>query len=248
MEPLRVMTFNVRYGTADDGPHAWPLRRWAALEAIRSFRPDLLGLQEALSFQIEEIAEVLPDHGRIGVGRDDGIDRGEHAAIFYDGSRLGVQDSGTFWFSDEPDTPGSRFSDCYHPRVCSWVRFAQGFACYNLHLDNESGPSRERSVAILLDRIRCDVPVLVVGDFNTGERDPCIQAMRDAGFRDSYRILHLEGEAATYHDFGRDGNPEKIDYIWIDGNWKALRASIERGQVWGAWPSDHYPVTAILTR
>ncbi len=240
------MSFNVRYGTANDGPQAWPFRRHAAFEAIRTFHPHLLGVQEALAFQVAEIEEVLPGQGRLGVGRDDGVEAGEYAAIFYDAQRLSVAEAGTFWFSDHPDEPGSQFADCYHPRICTWAIFGQGFAFYNLHLDNESGPSREKGVDILLSRLDRKVPTVVIGDFNTGEDDRCIRAMRNAGFRDSYRVLHPEGPAVTYHDFGRGGNPEKIDYVWVDERWTVLDARIVDGRIDGVWPSDHHPVAATL--
>src|SRR4051794_31366877 len=117
MDPLRVMSFNVRYGTADDGPHSWPFRRQAALAVVRSFQPHLLGLQEALAFQIEEFLEAFPGYASVGVGRDDGAREGEFAPILYDTSRLSLLDSGTFWFSVTPDQPGSRYPGCYHPRI-----------------------------------------------------------------------------------------------------------------------------------
>src|SRR4051794_26334693 len=110
MDPLRVMSFNVRYGTADDGPNSWPFRRHAALSVVEAFRPHLLALQESLAFQIEEFEA----YKAIGVGRDDGEKEGEFAAILYDASRLELLESGTFWFSDTPDVPGSRYPGCYH--------------------------------------------------------------------------------------------------------------------------------------
>jgi lysophospholipase L1-like esterase len=50
VRPVRVMSFNVRYGTAQDGDHAWPRRRDAVFDVIRAFEPDLLGMQEVLAF------------------------------------------------------------------------------------------------------------------------------------------------------------------------------------------------------
>lgn len=239
------MSFNLRYGTADDGPNAWPFRRSAALETIRAFRPDLLGVQEALAFQLAEILEAMPGYAVVGVGRDDGVEEGEHAAILYDAARLKVVENGTFWFSEEPDVPGSRFPDCFHPRICTWAVFGQGFAFYNLHLDNESGLSRERSVAQLVARPRV-VPTIVGGDFNAGEADACIDAMREAGFRDSYRVLNPLDPSGTYHGFGGVEDAEKIDYIWIDDRWAVLEAAVPDSKVQGVWPSDHHPVTAVL--
>src|SRR4030095_16477755 len=97
---LRVMTFNIRYGTAPDGPDAWPLRRPLALRVIADFGPALLGVQEALRFQVEAIERALPDLSEAGVGRDDGVQAGEYAAILFDRRRLQLLRQGTFWLSD----------------------------------------------------------------------------------------------------------------------------------------------------
>ena len=43
---IRVMSFNIRYGTADDGDHRWEMRKTAVLERVLAFQPTLLGLQE----------------------------------------------------------------------------------------------------------------------------------------------------------------------------------------------------------
>ena len=96
---LAVMSFNIRYGTAGDGGNRWSKRRGLLLETIRKHAPDLVGLQEALDFQLDEIAEALPEYGQIGVGRQDGRRGGEHVAVLYRKSRFIVSVSGTFWLS-----------------------------------------------------------------------------------------------------------------------------------------------------
>src|SRR5687767_10019712 len=45
--PLRVMSFNIRYGTAKDGEDRWEKRKALLLKTIRAFDPDVLGVQEA---------------------------------------------------------------------------------------------------------------------------------------------------------------------------------------------------------
>ena len=99
-EPLTVMTFNIRYGTANDGPDRWELRRDQLFALIKNQNPDVIGLQEALHFQIDEILAALPEYRMVGVGRGDGGHGGEYAAILYRASRLSVRQSSTFWFSD----------------------------------------------------------------------------------------------------------------------------------------------------
>jgi endonuclease/exonuclease/phosphatase family metal-dependent hydrolase len=241
------MSFNIRYGDAPDGGNSWSNRRDASIKAIQSFGPHILAVQEALKLQNEDLLEALPQFGRVGVGRDDGVDAGEFASVFYDRSRLDLVDSGTFWFSNRPEEPGSRHHDCYHPRICTWATFEGGFAICNLHLDNVSSGSRMMAIEQLLRFIPPGLNTIVSGDFNAGEADPCIEMLRSAGYRDSYRDVHpSEPNVGTYHGFKSNPEPDKIDYIWIKPSWRVLEAEILKEQVDGRWPSDHYPVTAVL--
>jgi endonuclease/exonuclease/phosphatase family metal-dependent hydrolase len=241
---LRVMSFNVRYGTAEDGDHVWPLRREACLATIGRHSADLVCLQEALDFQIEEILSRLPEYRLIGVGRDDGASRGEFAAILYRHAAFEPRAAGTFWFSATPSVPGSRHPGCFHPRICSWAHFP-GFNIYNVHLDNESSAARISAVQQLLG-VAQGPCAIIAGDFNAPESDACIQEMRRAGYRDSYRVIKPDPPAQTYHGFGKVSNDEKIDTIWIGEGWSVQDAAIDTAQIGGKWPSDHFPVLGDL--
>ncbi len=127
--PIRVMTFNIRVGTAPDGENRWQNRRSLVIDVIEKNHPDLLGLQEALRFQIDALLEALPEYAEIGQGRDDGQMKGEYSAILYRRDRFQVQAQDTFWFSDSPNEPGSMTWGNHYPRICTWARF----------LDTESG-------------------------------------------------------------------------------------------------------------
>jgi hypothetical protein len=107
-EPLAVMSFNIRYGTANDGDNHWTRRRGFLVDVMRDADADLVGLQEALDHQIAALLQALPPYGVIGVGRDDGRTRGEYAAILYRRDRFRVADAGTFWFSHTPEVVASR--------------------------------------------------------------------------------------------------------------------------------------------
>ena len=190
-EPLEVMSFNIRYGTANDGENRWANRREFLFDVVRRADADVIGLQEALDGQVREILAAVPGYGLVGVGRDDGRTRGEYAAILFRTSRLHVSDSGTFWFSDTPERVASRSWGNTITRICTWARFVdrdgRAFWHYNVHLDHQSQPSRERSAALLVERIDArrapDEPALVTGDFNAGEDNPALSRMFTAGFR-----------------------------------------------------------------
>jgi len=119
-----------------------------------------------------------------------------------------------------------------------------------VHLDHQSQPSRERSVALLLARIGAldpKAPVVVTGDFNAGETNPAAVAML-AVFRDSFRVLHPDAnEAGTFNGFkpGQTGG-DKIDFVFVEPGIEVLDAAIVRTSRDGRYPSDHFPVTARI--
>lgn len=257
---LRVMSFNIRYGTADDGDDAWPYRRDLVADVIREFEPDVLGTQEALDFQVAFLDEAFPGLQRIGVGRSDGATRGEFAAIFVDRGRLDVAGEGTFWFSDTPEVPGSMSWGNRITRICTWARLldrdtGRHFYVYNVHWDHESQESRERSAELLLERIASrdfpNDPFIVTGDFNAGEANPAFRALLESTVtkvRDTFRELSPDATSVgTFNGFRGETGGEKIDHVLASEGWRTVASSIVRTSRAGRTPSDHFPVTAVLT-
>jgi endonuclease/exonuclease/phosphatase family metal-dependent hydrolase len=248
------MSFNIRYGTAADGDNHWLKRRVQLCALLRDQRADVVGVQEALDSQLDEIVREVPGYAFVGVGRADGRRAGEYAAILYRTDRLQVRRSDTFWFSDTPAVVKSTSWGNRIERICTWAyfedRFGPAFYFFNVHLDHESQPSRERSVALLLSRIEARAPIapaIVTGDFNAGEQNPATEAVR-AVFQDSFRVLHpADREVGTFNGFeaGRvDG--DKIDYVFVEPGTEVLNAAIVRSAWQDRYPSDHFPVTARL--
>ncbi len=258
--PVRVMSFNIRYGTASDGEHRWPNRRSAVVATIRDHAPHVLGVQEALRFQLDELGAALPGHLELGVGRDDGISKGEYAALLVDTARLAPLTSGTFWLSDTPEVPGSMHWGNRITRIVTWARLldrATGdtLRVYNAHWDHESQPSRERSAALMLTRIRADGRpsdgVLVLGDFNSDESNPAFRSLvaRGTGLKDTFRARHPSAKVVgTFNSFRGDSTAGKIDAVLVGPDWMVLDAGIDRRK-WGAvWASDHFAVWSIMRR
>lgn len=252
-EPLQVVSYNIRFGTANDGEDRWELRRPRTLEIIRRLNAEILSLQEALDFQIDEILAAQPRYASEGVGRDDGKQQGEFAPILFDKTRLDRLAGGTFWLSDQPAVVASKTWGNNITRICTWLhlqdrRTKRSFYVYNVHLDHQSQPSREKSVALVLATIADSLPrdpVLVTGDFNAKEDNPAILAMKNGGFRDSYRVISpTTPEPPTFNAFHTEPPPGKIDYVFVDSAWEVRGATIVMDRIDGRWPSDHMPVTA----
>jgi endonuclease/exonuclease/phosphatase family metal-dependent hydrolase len=252
-EPLTVMSFNIRYGTAKDGENEWARRRTMLFDLVREQDADLIGLQEALDFQIDEIVAAAPSYATIGVGRDDGGARGEFSAILFRKNRFRVAEAGTFWLSDTPAVPGSKTWGNNITRICTWARLidrdGRGFFLYNVHLDHQSQPSRERSTLLLRERIAARPfptdPTLVTGDFNVGEHNPAIATLLGP-FVDTFRVVRpAEKTVGTFTGF-KFGTVEgdKIDYILAQPGTEVMHADIVRFAREERYPSDHFPVVA----
>jgi len=262
---VRVMTFNIRVDTILDGFHGWSNRREMVCRTISRFRPGILGLQEPLRHQVDDILQALGDYALIGVGRKDGKTKGQYSCILYRTDRFSLLDSGTFWLSDTPETPGSITWGNFWTRICTWARLAnrwtgRAFYVYNVHLDNISQRSREKSVQLLSGRIHdrdYKDPFIVTGDFNAGEDNVAVRFLKGQtvdglgkaplAMKDTYRLLnpHLD-KVGTQTGFMGIGGNKKIDYIFAGPHIKVLQAEIMRIDYNGRYPSDHFPVTATL--
>jgi endonuclease/exonuclease/phosphatase family metal-dependent hydrolase len=255
-EPLRLMSFNLRYANnGDKESRNWTHRRDSAAAIIKGHQAEVAGLQEALRGMLDDLAARLPQYAEIGVGRDDGKTAGEYSAVLYRKDLLDVTASGTFWFSDTPDQPGSKSWGNTIPRICTWASFRRKsdglcFDFFNAHFDHQSQPSREKSTAALLERIKSrKQPVFISGDLNAGEDNPAVTAFKSSGFIDTWRVFHPDvptADSSTFHNFTGSAKGSKIDYIFAPHGWKVVNAAIIRTPSADGWPSDHFPIHAVI--
>jgi endonuclease/exonuclease/phosphatase family metal-dependent hydrolase len=259
---LRVMSFNIRYGTAKDGDNHWDRRKERVIECISAFNPDLLGTQETLGFQRDYLAKNLPDYEGLGVGRDDGADKGEMMALYFRKDRFEKRESGHFWLSETPDKIGSKSWDSSLPRMVTWVKLhrtddASGLPIvfFNTHFDHLGETARLESARLLrrqLETLGKGSRLIVTGDFNTGEDSHPYKALfgDDSPVVDSYRTSHpnREGNEGTFSGFdAKRASGLRIDWIAVSRDWRIVEANIDRTAHEGRTPSDHYPVTAVLS-
>ncbi len=255
-QKIDVMTFNIRLSTDSDKENAWDLRKQDALALISYYHPDVLGVQEALPVQMDDLQNGLSGYAHIGVGRDDGKDRGEFAAIFYDKTKLEVLKSGTFWLSETPEKP-SRGWDAALNRICTYALFktrkeGKMFWAFNLHFDHVGNVARVNSSKLILQKIKefntQNVPVVLTGDFNLTDRSEPIRIISQSM---SDTFYHSEkphyGPQGTFQNFDvSKPATERIDYIFVKG-FKALSSrTINDRRENLLYFSDHFPVLAEL--
>ncbi|MGA1367092.1 MAG: endonuclease/exonuclease/phosphatase family protein [Blastocatellia bacterium] len=268
---VRVMSYNIRYGTANDGENHWDKRRTFLLDTIRQFDPDLLGTQETLGFQRDYLAESLPSYEVLGVGRDDGAEKGEMTALYFKRDRFEKLEGGHFWLSETPEIPASKSWDTALTRMATWVRLrdrqdprAKPILFLNTHFDHRGQQARLESARLLRRRVATwgrDHRVIVTGDFNAGEgTDPYLAlfgseetgkggAGTASPLLDTYRVVSpVRGmEEGTFSGFKAENlRGPRIDWIGASRDWKVRDARIDRTQREGRTPSDHFAVTAIV--
>lgn len=254
---LEVMSFNLRYASATP-PNAWADRRPVTRELLRRARPHLVGTQEGLYQQVQDIAEDLGQHyAWIGTGRAGGS-RDEFMTVYYDTRRLLPVAYDHFWLSDTPDVIGSNTWGGGSIRMVTWVRFldrrTDGELYFlNTHLDNASQYARSRAAHLISDRIAGldrSLPLLVTGDFNVAaHKNPVYDTMLNAGLLDTWDAADERSKQyATFHGYKPlvpDG--DRIDWILATPGARVHAAAINTFSLGGQFPSDHLPVQASLT-
>lgn len=256
---LKVMSFNIRVDTMLDVKDHWLVRRDLLVQTIHNFNPDLLGTQECQASQAEYLAQALPGYQFVGAGRNDGGRGGEMCAIFFKADRFRRLDYGSFWLSQTPQVPGSKSWGSWFPRMVTWVKLrpADGgpdFYFFNTHLDIAGDFARTEQARLLhqqIARIARAAPVVITGDFNADEGTlpyQVLTASRSPRFADTLRAVQpqpLPGEGTRHGFLGVQHGP-RIDWILTSSHFTTITATIDRTNA-GVWyPSDHFPVTAVL--
>lgn len=257
--PLNVMTFNIRYNTPNDSLNAWTYRKDKAALQILFHEAHIVGVQEALYDQMTDLQQRMPRYKYVGVGRDDGKQKGEFSAIFYDTTRLQLLQSQTFWLSEQPTVAGSKSWDAAITRIVTWAKFRdrltkKTFFSFNTHFDHIGKVARRESAKLLLQKIK-DIAgtatIVVTGDFNATPSDEPIQVITDVNnplhLTDTKSISQLPhyGPTGTFSAFGpSEKTNEPIDYIFIRKGIKVLQHATLSQNWGGRYSSDHFPVFA----
>ena len=266
---MKAVTFNVRYGTADDGPDRWDARKDLLFGTINDLHPDIMGVQECLPFQADEIGMRCAGFAHFGMGRYHSVEvdrphetfSGEHCSIFYRPDRFVLEGCGTFWHSDTPDIPGSMTWGNDLARTATWGRLRSVdsdarilFCNTHFHWDEPYVSKAADLMATQMANLAGSMSAILVGDFNaTPESDVHRRLVSDTvsaeglPLRDLWnRLGKSEEDAGTSHGFS--GAPQnRIDWILATPDVHPLSIERDRRQRNGHYPSDHFPIVAELT-
>ena len=251
------MSFNVRQSHAKeaDPNNSWDNRADACLEMLQTRKPDLVGFQETQfkgqwSFFRDSLAA---EYGSVGIGRDNGVDKGETSGFLYRSSVLTLLDSGTFWVSETPDVPSKSFDEKYN-RSVTWGLFrlnrsGRRFYYFNTHL-GLTWKSQKEGVEMIIGKMReinpDGLPLIFSGDLNMTPDSPAFDPLR-AIMADSREVAPKTDHLPTYNAWGNKDKERIIDFIWITPDIKCLEYHTDMASYGGHdLISDHYPISATI--
>ena len=223
-QPHCIMSYNIRYDNNWDVKNSWSIRKKKVIQILGQYEPSIMGVQEGLLNQVQYIDSCLANYDYVGVGREDGKERGEFCVIYFDTTRYVVSKHSTFWLSETPDTISVGW-DAALERICTYGLFkdkktADEFWVFNTHFDHMGSVARERSSGLILDRINevnhRSLPVILMGDFNSDPDSPPINKIRTE-MSDALQLSleKLQGPIGTFNGFDPDLPIERrIDYVF----------------------------------
>jgi endonuclease/exonuclease/phosphatase family metal-dependent hydrolase len=252
------MTFNIRYDNPNDGEDGWASRKAKVASMIRFHRADVVGLQEALRNQIDDLAAALPQLDWFGEGRSSARD-GEHCAVLFRRDRLEVLAESTFWLSDTPEIAGSKGWDAALPRIVTWGKLRDRRSgavlhVFNTHFDHLGAVARVEGAGVLLRKVAeiagRDGPVVVTGDLNTTpDSEPYrVLTTGDGALVDALAASSCphHGPTASWNGFKAIQPGRRIDFILVRPGVHVLLHGILSDTFDGRFPSDHLPVVAEI--
>jgi endonuclease/exonuclease/phosphatase family metal-dependent hydrolase len=229
---------------------------------IRFHEADLIGVQEAHRRQLDEMTSDMPEYAWFGLCRTDGTTSpnpdNEFSAILYRKDRFEPLDGNTFWLSETPAIAGSKGWDAAFPRIVTWAKFSDKltgkvFFHFNTHFDHLGENARVESAKLLVNQVReisGEYPVVITGDFNTGESSVAYNILTDQTlpfhFTDAIRVSKIphHGPPGTFSSsFQLPGVGDyRIDFVFFKGPVSILKHAILSDSWDGRLASDHLPV------
>lgn len=251
---IRLMSYNIRMNTLNDGINAWPNRKDDLKAQVKFHDADILCVQEALPDQYDDILKGSNFMG-VGVGRDDGMRKGEFSAVFYNKDRFKALAQGTFWLSETPDKPGKGW-DAALNRICTWVRLydlvnKKELIVFNTHYDHVGVQARINSALLIkqkITEIAGAAAVVLAGDLNVRPDTEAYKTIKT--FLKDSREQSLEppfGPVGTFNNFKLESDLEdRIDYVFVNDRFTVSKYGVLSEIKNKRFYSDHLPVFVKL--
>lgn len=255
-QSTKLMTYNIRFDNPRDEENSWDLRKDYLALQLKFYSPDILGIQEGLYNQVVFLDSVLADYSYVGVGRDDGHEKGEFSAIFYNESRMELLKTSTFWLSENPEKVSVGW-DASMERICTWALFSDrknGAKLFvmNTHFDHIGQEARKKSVELILhqaEKLNPDnYPVVFTGDLNMEDNSGPIKKLSSV-WNDSWHSAEIVsfGPEGSFNAFRFDkAVTRRIDYIFTSQGIRVLKSAILSDSRNLHYPSDHLPAYAEI--
>lgn len=256
-QDISVMTYNIKWDNTNDTVNNWNDRKEAMVDLLKHYQPNIIGMQEVVNGQLNYLVTNLPNFSSIGVGREDGKEKGEYSPILYDTKLLKVVKSSTFWLSDTPDKISVGW-DAALERICTYALFEdlktkKQFWVFNTHFDHIGVMAREKSAKLIVSKMKDinvdNLPVVLMGDLNLTPDETPILYLKDA-LTDGQSITEktFYGPTGTFNGFDQDRIlTNRIDYIFVD-SFKVLEyMHIDDRMENNKHISDHLPVLATIS-
>lgn len=258
---IKVMTFNVRFDNPGDGVNAWPNRIPIVEKYMNEEMPDIVGMQENLHHQNQDLLQIMPGYAYVGTGRDDGKEGGEFSPIFYRKEVFELLEDAQFWLSETPDVPGSIGWEAIFPRVVAWAKLqhiesGNALFVFNTHFSHVSDLARRKSMEFMAEQVNAIAgayPIIVMGDFNiTKGSDLYFDMIAHLDQNNNLSNAEYLSETpvknadATFNAFRDDIAPRVIDYIFVDDHFDVLSYGVDKVKEGDVFISDHWPVRAEL--
>ncbi|MDE6645080.1 MAG: endonuclease/exonuclease/phosphatase family protein [Muribaculaceae bacterium] len=231
-------TYNIRQANHSDSVagNGWGQRVPYIADLIKFHGFDIFGTQEGFKFMLDDLQANLPGFEYIGVGRDNGSDEGEHAAIFYNTDKFDVLDHGDFWLSETPDSVSFGW-DAVCRRICTWGKFRNKetgftFVYFNLHMDHVGTVARAESAKLILDKIKQfpePLPVMLSGDFNVDQNSESYKLLNESGvMKDAYETSEfVYANNGTFNNYKTQAfTDERIDHIFMSPEFKVKKYGV----------------------
>lgn len=216
---------------------------------LKEAKPDSFGVQEAHIQWMKGIQENLPEYDFVGVGREDGKEKGEFSAVFYLKDKFDASESGTFWISETPEKP-SKGWDSACIRIATFVKLTEkatgvSYIHFNTHLDHVGRIAQINGAKMIQEKAASfgGAPVVCTGDFNVEQGSDCYETMISANMADARILAPDSDDTFTFHNFEPETTQNVIDFIFVDEAtvepkvFKVIDKKID-----GEFYSDHYAI------